>query len=117
MIVAALYKRAGVLSLRSVLHGSARWADRTDIERAGLLPAKNKKVDGVYVGGWLDRNRLKYLRHSGPEHVICFAPTRSGKGVGLVLPTLLSWSESVVITDLRGAFRVECWLAKTLCEK
>jgi type IV secretion system protein VirD4 len=102
MIVAAMYKRAGVLSLRSVLHGSARWADRTDIERAGLLPAKNKKVDGVYVGGWLDRNRLKYLRHSGPEHVICFAPTRSGKGVGLVLPTLLSWSESVVITDLKG---------------
>jgi len=36
-----------------------------------------------------------YLRHNGPEHVLAFAPTRSGKGVGLVIPTLLSWPHSV----------------------
>ena len=59
--------------------------------------------DGVYVGGWLDsKNRLRYLRHNGPEHVLCYAPTRSGKGVGLVVPTLLSWPHSAVITDLKG---------------
>ncbi|WP_411911667.1 type IV secretory system conjugative DNA transfer family protein [Rhodovulum sulfidophilum] len=29
--------------------------------------------------------------HDGPEHVLCLAPTRSGKGVGLVVPTLLTW--------------------------
>jgi type IV secretion system protein VirD4 len=34
--------------------------------------------------------------------VLCYAPTRSGKGVGLVVPTLLSWSESVFVTDLKG---------------
>jgi type IV secretion system protein VirD4 len=33
---------------------------------------------------------INYLRHDGPEHVLCFAPTRSGKGVGLVVPTLLT---------------------------
>jgi len=133
------------------LHGSARWATRTDIEKAGLLAAKNpyarvtrwmdslktradNRLDGwlfgkqasvekvatartgkksvvkpkpdpfVYVGAWQDdkNGKVYYLRHSGPEHVLCFAPTRSGKGVGLVVPTLLSWSASAVITDLKG---------------
>ena len=43
-----------------------------------------------------------YLRHDGPEHVMAFAPTRSGKGVGLVVPTLLSWTGSAVIHDIKG---------------
>lgn len=96
------------------MHGSARWADRGDIEAAGLLPRDRSflevvtnqeapTVSGVYVGGWQDRKgRFFYLRHSGPEHVLTYAPTRSGKGVGLVVPTLLSWSSSAVITDLKG---------------
>ena len=80
------------------LHGSARWADERDIKAAGLL-----NNDGVYVGAWRDkRGTLHYLRHNGPEHVLCYAPTRSGKGVGLVVPTLLSWTESAVVTDLKG---------------
>jgi type IV secretion system protein VirD4 len=80
------------------LHGSARWGERKDIENAGLLAD-----EGVYVGAWLDkRNKLHYLRHNGPEHILTFAPTRSGKGVGLVIPTLLSWRHSTVITDLKG---------------
>jgi type IV secretion system protein VirD4 len=43
-----------------------------------------------------------YLRHPGPEHVLCYAPTRSGKEVGLIVPTLLSWRQSVFVTDLKG---------------
>src|SRR4051794_39694740 len=82
------------------LHGSARWASRDDIEVTGLLQTDR----GVYVGGWFDqgRRRLHYLRHNGPEHVLAFAPTRSGKGVGLVIPTLLAWDESAVIYDIKG---------------
>ena len=80
------------------LHGSARWADERDIKAAGLL-----NNDGVYVGAWRDkRGTIRYLRHNGPEHILCYAPTRSGKGVGLVVPTLLSWTESVFVTDLKG---------------
>jgi type IV secretion system protein VirD4 len=57
----------------------------------------------VYVGGWEDQaGNFYYLRHNGPEHVLTYAPTRSGKGVGLVIPTLLSWPASAVITDLKG---------------
>lgn len=96
------------------LHGSARWANLKDIQAAGLLPRprtlpevirgkQQEASTGVYVGAWLDkRGKQHYLRHNGPEHVLCYAPTRSGKGVGLVVPTLLSWGESTVITDLKG---------------
>ena len=74
-------------------YGSARWADATDIRKAGLTqPA------GVFLGKY----RNEYLRHEGPEHVLTFAPTRSGKGVGLVVPTLLSWPASAVIHDIKG---------------
>jgi type IV secretion system protein VirD4 len=34
--------------------------------------------------------------------VLCFAPTRSGKGVGLVIPTLLTWPGSVIVHDIKG---------------
>ncbi len=66
-------------------YGSARWAEAQEVRAAGLLGA-----DGVVLGK-LDRD---YLRHDGPEHVLCFAPTRSGKGVGLVVPSLLAWPGS-----------------------
>ncbi len=44
----------------------------------------------------------RYLRHDGPEHVLAVAPTRSGKGVGLVVPTLLTWPGSAVVHDIKG---------------
>ncbi len=74
-------------------YGSARWANAEDIRKAGLTqPA------GVFLG----QHDRQYLRHEGPEHVLTFAPTRSGKGVGLVVPTLLSWPGSAVIHDIKG---------------
>lgn len=80
-------------SKRVTTYGSARWANTDDIRKAGL-----SEPDGVFLGLHDDQ----YLRHEGPEHVLAFAPTRSGKGVGLVVPTLLSWPESVVIHDIKG---------------
>jgi type IV secretion system protein VirD4 len=74
-------------------YGSARWADAREVRRAGLLGP-----DGVVLGRFGDR----YLRHNGPEHVLCFAPTRSGKGVGLVIPTLLTWPSSTIVHDIKG---------------
>ncbi len=74
-------------------YGSARWAKPQEIERAGL-----HRDRGVLLG----RLGGQYLRHDGPEHVMAFAPTRSGKGVGLVVPTLLSWTGSTVVHDIKG---------------
>jgi type IV secretion system protein VirD4 len=73
--------------------GSARWATQKDIRAAKLLDDS-----GVALG----RIGGNDLRHDGPEHVMAFAPTRSGKGVGLVVPTLLSWTGSTVVHDIKG---------------
>jgi len=74
-------------------YGSARWASGNDMRRSGLFGSS-----GVFLGslGGAD------LRHDGPEHVLAVAPTRSGKGVGLVVPTLLSWTGSAIIHDIKG---------------
>ena len=74
-------------------YGSARWARPDEVKSAGLLGP-----DGVVLGK-LDHT---YLRHDGPEHVLCFAPTRSGKGVGLVVPSLLTWPGSAIVHDIKG---------------
>jgi type IV secretion system protein VirD4 len=74
-------------------YGSARWAATREIREASLLGH-----EGVLLGRW----RNEYLRHDGPEHVLCFAPTRSGKGVGLVVPTLLTWPGSAIVHDIKG---------------
>ena len=81
---------------RVTTYGSARWAEHEEIEKAGLT-----KPEGVFLGRTAGRDGA-YLRHAGPEHVMAFAPTRSGKGVGLVVPTLLSWLGSAVIHDIKG---------------
>ena len=43
-----------------------------------------------------------YLRHNGREHVLCFAPALSGKGVGLIVPSLLTWLGSAIVHDIKG---------------
>ncbi|MBO1007159.1 conjugal transfer protein TraG [Acidovorax sp. SD340] len=84
------------LARRVTTYGSARWAEHDEIVKAGLTgPA------GVFLGRTPDKES-GYLRHEGPEHVMAFAPTRSGKGVGLVVPTLLSWPGSTVVHDIKG---------------
>ncbi|WP_208433503.1 type IV secretory system conjugative DNA transfer family protein [Bartonella taylorii] len=85
------------------LHGSARFATFDEIQEMGLIPYK-KKGEGVYCGVFSDPKKkiLHYLCHDGPEHIIALAPTRSGKGVGLVVPTLLSWPHSLFVLDIKG---------------
>jgi type IV secretion system protein VirD4 len=78
---------------KALTYGSARWADRKEVGAAGMLADA-----GVVLGRFEDA----YLRHDGPEHVLCFAPTRSGKGVGLVVPSLLTWPGSCIVHDIKG---------------
>lgn len=91
------------------LHGSAYWATLEDVQKAGFVPRKpgllaaRPPSAGVYCGAFESKNGTRhYLRHNGPEHVAVIAPTRSGKGVSLVAPTLLSWPHSAVIHDQKG---------------
>ena len=105
----------------SDLHGSARWAATRDVRAAGLiaprahvpqpvrrLAARTRLIKprarrvGIYLGIWRSGWRSSYLRDCGPGHVLVMAPTRSGKGVGVVVPTLLTWPYSTLVHDLKG---------------
>ncbi|MCB2081631.1 MAG: type IV secretory system conjugative DNA transfer family protein [Rickettsiales bacterium] len=74
------------------LHGDARWATEKDIRQAGL-----RSKEGLLVG----QTGKGYLIAPGFQHVLLFAPTGSGKGVGFVIPNLLFWKESVIIHDIK----------------
>jgi type IV secretion system protein VirD4 len=55
------------------------------------------KGDGIIVG----RYNGKFLTLAGQQHILLSAPTRSGKGVGIVIPNLLAWNDSVVVLDIK----------------
>ncbi|MCI2263049.1 type IV secretory system conjugative DNA transfer family protein [Xanthomonas indica] len=76
------------------LHGDARFAGAADLSRHGLFKTSG---DGIVVGKF----RGKLVRLSGQQFVILAAPTRSGKGVGVVIPNLLEYQESVVVLDIK----------------
>ncbi|MEH0164812.1 type IV secretory system conjugative DNA transfer family protein [Paucibacter sp. JuS9] len=80
---------------RRALHGSARFATATEIRLAGL---NDTGRPGILVG----RHRGKFLSLQGQLSVMLSAPTRSGKGVGVVIPNLLNWPDSVVVLDIKG---------------
>lgn len=78
--------------VRPPLHGAARWASDAELARGGL-----RAREGIVLG-WSGGRLLTF---GGPEHVMLHAPTRSGKGVGVVIPNLLTWPDSVVVLDVK----------------
>lgn len=74
------------------LHGAARFASESEIKRQGFRSS---------VGIVLGRKGRRFLTFGGSEHVIVEAPTRSGKGTGIVIPNLLTWQGSVVVLDVK----------------
>lgn len=91
-LVAVVMAAAAALNRLRPLHGAARWAGPADIRRAGL-----RADQGVVLG----RDASGPLIAGGPEHVMLYAPTRTGKGVGVVIPNLLAWPGSVVVLDIK----------------
>jgi type IV secretion system protein VirD4 len=80
------------------LHGDARFANAAEVARAGLMGGANTAGPCILVG----RYRGKFLALPGQLSVMLSAPTRSGKGVGVVIPNLLNWPDSVVVLDIKG---------------
>jgi type IV secretion system protein VirD4 len=74
------------------LHGDAKWATEKDIRKAGLREKKGLLLGNTGRG---------YLIADGFQHILLFAPTGSGKGVGFVIPNLLFWDNSCVIHDIK----------------
>ncbi|MCW5660112.1 MAG: type IV secretory system conjugative DNA transfer family protein [Burkholderiaceae bacterium] len=84
---------------RRPLHGDARFASAAEVARAGLLPNPRKPTGPSILVG---RFRGRFMALPGQLSVMLSAPTRSGKGVGVVIPNLLNWPDSVVVLDIKG---------------
>lgn len=87
-----LIAAAVALNQKRALHGAARWASRSDQKTAGL-----RAREGILLG----QMGSDLLISGGSDHVILYAPTRTGKGVGVVIPNLLTWPGSVVVLDIK----------------
>ena len=88
-------------SRKQALYGEARFASQQQIKQAGLLGLKKDGNNGIVVGKQTSLFRQQYLQFAGQQHVLMSAPTRSGKGVGVVIPNLLTWQDSVVVLDIK----------------
>jgi type IV secretion system protein VirD4 len=100
-------------SRESTAHGSARWGTTAELRQGGMLGADGvvlcqtsearfaSELDDRGALKWKMRRRGRLVRHDGPEHVFVFAPTRSGKGIGIVMPTLFAWGQSALIYDIK----------------
>jgi len=86
LVIASLFNK------KQSLHGDARFATTKEIQKSGLMGNK-----GILVGKYHN----KYLMLGGQQFVLLAAPTRSGKGVAIVIPNLLNYSDSVVVLDLK----------------
>jgi type IV secretion system protein VirD4 len=75
------------------LHGDARWASRSEVDNGGLMVEK-----GLILG----KLGGKFLMMNSPKFVLLIAPTRSGKGVGTIIPNLLNWDQSALVVDIKG---------------
>lgn len=91
-LLAVILTRRGQREVRQF--GSQAWGTLADAQQAGLI---HHQPIGTIVGKWSDRRRL--LSYQGAEHQLVAGAARSGKGAGHVIPTLLSWPESVLVYD------------------
>ena len=83
---------------KRALHGAARFATMAEVKKAGLIDPKKGLDKTILVGKFKDR----YLTYGGFQFVLLAAPTRSGKGVGVVVPNCLNYSDSLVVLDIKG---------------
>ena len=79
------------------LYGNAEFATASEVREMGLMEEEN----GIIVG----KLGKKLLRFIGAQFVSLAAPTRGGKGIGIVIPNLLEWQQSVVVKDVKN----ECY--------
>ena len=75
------------------IFGKAEWSGEAEIRKNGL-----RDTSGIIVG---KDNKGKFLIFGGQQFASVGAPTRSGKGVGIVIPNLLTWENSLIVLDVK----------------
>ncbi len=79
------------------VHGSARWAEPTDIKNAGYFGDT-----GIVVGHVYDDEHVREVRYNGDGHLLTVAPTRSGKGTTQIIPEILDHEGALLCIDPKG---------------
>ena len=92
VIVSGGLAAAVLFIARPTWYGAARWATPGELRKAKL-----RADDGLVLG----KKNGHLLRNAEPVHALVAAPTRSGKGVGVVIPNLLYWNGSVIVLDIK----------------
>lgn len=83
-------------------HGTARWANYQELRKKGYIK-RYGRIKGPIFGKttspfWFG----SYLTNADQPHSLVVAPTRAGKGVGVVIPTLLTFEGSILALDVKG---------------
>ena len=114
--------RGKILGKVKVPDELSHFADKGEMAKMGLLEEKSLKIGpvklfkkysekekGIYIGRYAEhakhaKNKTfeAYLKFDSNTHILYFAPTRSGKGVGFVIPNLLTYTSSMIVNDLKG---------------
>lgn len=89
------------LKQKEEIYGSASFAKDLDIRKAGLLPTPKQRKGFQYPSILIGKYKDKFLHFAGQQFLYLAAPTRSGKGVGIVIPNLLNYADSVVCVDIK----------------
>lgn len=97
LLLAAGIAAALVYRKPQSLHGDARFARLSEIKKAGLIDPPKGYDKTILVGKY----KNNYLTYGGYQFVMLAAPTRSGKGVGVVIPNCLNYSDSLVVLDIK----------------
>lgn len=98
LITAAVAIAIKIKAGKRSLHGDAAFASNTEVQKYGLINPPDGLDKTILVG----KHNGRYLNYGGTEFVLLDAPTRSGKGVGVVIPNCLNYSDSLVILDIKG---------------
>ncbi|CAO94858.1 type IV secretory system conjugative DNA transfer family protein [Erwinia tasmaniensis] len=89
-----------------VIYGNSRLATDMDLAKSGFFPtlkqSKKHKYPPILIGK-MNKGRFKgqYIYYYGQQFLMLYAPTRSGKGVGIVIPNCLNYPESLVVLDIK----------------
>ena len=109
-----------VISYRPALtsHGSAKWAPKDELIKAGLAVRVKELTGPIFAKLGSPKSKGRFITSTDIPHSFICAPTGSGKGVGIVIPTLLTYGGSVICLDVKGEnYKITARARKSLGDK
>jgi type IV secretion system protein VirD4 len=82
---------------KNLEHGAAYIDLEGDVNERGMF-----QTGGIYIGRFAAGKVLWPMYYNGNQHVVLCAPTRAGKGVGFIIPNLLTYEGSTIVVDPKG---------------